>query len=125
MLVCEVPAWLLGEISMLLWQGIGGEWPSARGRSAPGRRTIDAQRDLWRAWHVVKARQDGVSWDDVFKFVSKKAKGRAGAANTVEKAYLRVAEKIRTDPDFYRRTVVVNPRILDAAVAPPERSKKQ
>ena len=120
-LVCEVPAWVLGAVSMLLWSGISGQWPATRGAGAPSRRTLSAQVDLWRTWHVIKARESGVAWDSVLEFVAEKAKGRAGSVHAIDRSYCRVVKNLNSDPEYYRRLTSISPRLLDAAVYPPFR----
>lgn len=119
--VCEVPAWLLGQLTMLLWEGMGGQWPSSLGAGAPARRALSAQIDLWRTWHVLKLREAGVPWQDVYRRVSEKANGKGGSAHAINRAYRRVMKNLRSDPAYYLRLAPISPRILDAAVAPPTR----
>jgi hypothetical protein len=117
--VCEVPAWLLGEVCLLLWQGMGGTWPKGRGRQATAvRRSIDAWRDTVRAWKVLSAHERGVPWGDVFEHVSATLDG-AGSTKTVEDAYYRVVRHLRSDPDYYRRMGPISPRLAEGAAGLP------
>jgi len=102
-LVCEIPTWLIGEVLILLGEGFSGRWPKARGRQATAaRRSLDIYKDLARTEAVLEARADGVSWDEVFEYLSSKFDG-AGAAKTIERSYNRVVRNLRRDPDYYRR----------------------
>lgn len=117
--VCEVPAWLLGSLSMLLWCGIGGEWPKGRGRQATAsQRHLDAARDLVRAWKVLRAREQGLPWDQAHEHVSKTVL-RAGGASTVADAYERVVRNLRRDPDYYRRLGYFAVHLFDATAGLP------
>ena len=97
--VSEVPSWLLGEVLMLLWSGLGGEWPQSKRRAAA---RLEAWKDVVRAWKVLRAREEGVPWDDVFARVAADLQNEQ-SPKTIEAAYGRVAANLRADPDFYRR----------------------
>jgi hypothetical protein len=120
-----VPAWLLGELFMMLSEGLAGRWPTvARGRGAPLRRQLDANRDVWCAWHVLKAMEHDVTLTEATERVADMTKGgrQPMRADAIKKAYYRVADNLKTDPDYYKRLQVMPPRLLDSSVGPPYRS---
>ncbi len=119
--VMQMPAWLWGELVLLVHRGVSGDWPTVGGAGAPSRRELNIDRDLWRAWHVLKARRDGSPWETVFEHVAEQSGGRAGSVSAIEKSYRRVAQNLRNDPDYYRRLPHASAVVLNAAVGPPYR----
>jgi hypothetical protein len=120
----EVPAWLLGEILLLLYRGLSGDWPKlAHGRGSPMRKHLDAYRDLWYVWQVLKARDGDMTLEAAFEHVADNVKGKESAvsSHTVSMAYRRVRRHLREDPGYYRKLGGMRPRLLEAAVGPPYR----
>ena len=121
--VCEMPAWLLGEVSVLLYKGLSGDWPRGEGRHATAaRRKLEAWRDIVRTWKVLRARERGTSLEDAFAEVAETL-GGAGAAKTVEGVYWRVVHNLQRDPDYYRRIGPISPHLAEAAVGLPRLEK--
>lgn len=121
--VCEIPAWLIGEVLILLGEGLSGRWPKARGRQATAaRRSLDMFKDLARTQAVLEARADGVSWDEVFDYLAANVDD-AGAAKTFEASYNRVARNLRRDPDYYRRLEPISIHRARAVVGLPKLNK--
>jgi hypothetical protein len=118
-----VPDWLLAKTLRLLWHGLQGTWPQGRGRHAvAATRWRDARYDLWRTWHVLKAREDGVALEEAFELVARKS-DLTDSAESVKDSYLRVRRNLRRDPDYYRRMGPFLPPIHEA-VPPPERDEQ-
>jgi len=108
----------------LLWRGLQGEWPQGRGRHAiAATRWRDAQFDLWRTWHVLKARDNGVALEEAFKLVAEKS-DRTDSAESIKDCYVRVRGNLRRDPDYYRRMGPMLPPVFDEAVTPSERDEQ-
>lgn len=120
----KVPAWLLSEVYLLLIKGLSDDWPKlSPGRGSPMRKQLDANRDLWYVWQVLKVRDSGKTLEAAFEHVADNVKGKESpvSSHTVSMAYRRVRRHLREDPSYYRKLGGMRPRLLDAAVGPPYR----
>jgi len=105
----EIPGWLLLVLLGVVWRGIHGKWP--RGPRARGRHStaagfaLDTRAHLGRAFAVLKAREKGTPWEEVFSVASKEAHcaglGKV-SPRTFEASYRYVVRQLRRDPDAFR-----------------------
>jgi hypothetical protein len=62
---------------------------------------MERGKDLVRYAHVLKARDRGVAWENVYEHVAATVEG-AGSANAIKKAYVRVSRAFQKgDPTPY------------------------
>lgn len=97
----QMPRWLLVALLRLVWRGIHGRWPKKKGRhSTAAGRLLDAQAHLGRTHWVLRARDEGVPWAEVFRVVSERLKkeGRGNVSpRALEASYRLVARAFKSE----------------------------
>jgi len=96
-----LPPWAVEGLRESLKRDLHGGSTGARGHKTWVRRYADDMADLDRYEAVLEGREHGLKWVEVYAAVSKMLYGHTGHAHTVEKAYKRVAQRLKSEPGRY------------------------
>lgn len=96
-----LPVWCMAPLRESNRRDMHGESVGKRGQSKWITRYMNDQKDLERYEAVLEAREQGLQWTDVFAEVSKTLYGHPDHADTVDKAYKRVKERMTDNPGRY------------------------